>query len=544
MVAGNHNRLDACTTANGYSILGLGTRRIDHAHQTHKGQAIFQHLRGGIFRHGVDHLIGHRQHTQCIGAHFLRHALGRFNIAGNAARGHHIEGTLHDHHELTVDIVDGGHQLAVRVKGDLCQAGILGVQIILLKAILMRSHHNGGFGGIADVLLTVIGIDHGAVTAQGAVVEQLTNSLRIGAADQFNLATVHVCLGQGHAVLGQSTGLIRANNGSTAQGLHRRQTANQRISLDHALHANGQNDGNDGRQTLWNGRNCQRYCGHEQVHPVQLIQQTHHKNYSAGSQGHKAQVLAQLCQLLLQRGCALFLAVQQVCNLAHLGFHTGGGNNGQSRTVGNAATGENHIGTVTNGGIFIHHNGGILFRRHGFASQRSFLRLEAGATKQTGICRNKVTGFQLNDVAGHQSGGIDHLFHTVTDHTGMGCGHIFQGIQGFFSLALLIHTHYGVQDHDQNDQAGFKQFSPILLDHDHRQRDHGCDHQNDDHGILELVKETLERGLLLFLTQLVFAVLAQLLSSLLFRQATGHIRLQLLNHVQIFFTVCFQFYSS
>ena len=50
-----------------------------------------------------------------------------------------------------------------------------------------------------------------------------------------------------HLVAGQGSGLIAADHGDGAQGLDGGQAAHDGIALGHALHPDGQSDGDDGR---------------------------------------------------------------------------------------------------------------------------------------------------------------------------------------------------------------------------------------------------------------------------------------------------------
>ena len=161
MVAGDHHRLDAGLAAGGNRGLGLGTGRVNHAHQAQKGQAVFQLLAGGVLRRLLQEFIAHRQHPQGAAAHLVVFLLGGFQVARDAPGGHHVESALDNGHDLPVDLVDRGHQLPVRVKGQLCQPGILPVQLILLHAVFVGRHQNGGLGGVAYMLLgAVLFVDH------------------------------------------------------------------------------------------------------------------------------------------------------------------------------------------------------------------------------------------------------------------------------------------------------------------------------------------------------------------------------------------------
>ena len=175
VVSGDHHRLDPRLTAQGHSLLGLRPGRVDHTHQAQQGQAVLQLLAGELLGQLVQLPVSHRQHPQGLTAHLVIFLPGRFQIPLDAPGRHHVKGALDNGNQLPVYPVDGGHQLSVRVKGQLRQTGILLAQGVLLHAVLVGRHQNGCLGGIANMLLAPIRPKgHRAITAQRAVLQQLS----------------------------------------------------------------------------------------------------------------------------------------------------------------------------------------------------------------------------------------------------------------------------------------------------------------------------------------------------------------------------------
>ena len=88
------------------------------------------------------------------------------------------------------------------------------------------------------------------------------------------------------------------------------------------------------------------------------------------------------------------------------------------------------------------------------------------------------------------------------DFTG-GCCHGLQGLYGCFCFTFLHNTQNGVQkNHDQNDEYLCQTFSGNDVGDSGNRCSH---HQNDQHGILQLIQETAEGGLFLRVLQLVGA---------------------------------------
>ena len=213
MVTGDHNRFDIRFTANGNRFLCLRSRWINHAHKSHKGKVFFHLICGGIFRHTFNHLIGNRQNTQCIFAHCFRNFSCGFNISGHTTGCHHIKGTFYNHHVLTVDPIDGRHQLAIGIKGNLRQTRIFSIQFLLWHAILMGRQNNSRFRGIANMLLFIFTEHNRTVTAKSAIHEKFSNCFRAVFSKTLCYPfTIHIGRSQCHSVLGQRTGFIRTDH--------------------------------------------------------------------------------------------------------------------------------------------------------------------------------------------------------------------------------------------------------------------------------------------------------------------------------------------
>ena len=264
MVTGNHNRTDAGFAAGGYGSSCFRTRWVDHTDQTHQGQTVFNLFGGQLLWNPVDFAVADCQNTQRVGAHFIVDLVCLFKIALDAAGQHHVESAFDDDDIFTVDAVDAGHQLAVGIERNLCQARILLVELLLWAAVFMSSQNDGGFGWVADVVFLTVFKGDSSVAAQGTVIQQLTNSRGIVFTDVLYFAGfIQICFDQGHAALGEGTGFIRADDRGTAQRFDGWQTADQSVLLDHSLNADGKDDGDDGRQTFRDSGNSQRYRGHK-----------------------------------------------------------------------------------------------------------------------------------------------------------------------------------------------------------------------------------------------------------------------------------------
>lgn len=71
-----------------------------------------------------------------------------------------------------------------------------------------------------------------------------------------------------HLVTGEGAGLVRADGGNRAQGLDRRQAADDRVTGSHPLNPDRQGDGHDRWQPLGNRRNGKAGCSEKGLYQV------------------------------------------------------------------------------------------------------------------------------------------------------------------------------------------------------------------------------------------------------------------------------------
>ena len=90
--------------------------------------------------------------------------------------------------------------------------------------------------------------------------------------------------GDGHLVLRQRPGLIRADDGGGSQSLNGRQASNESMTPDHFRDAKSQRDGHDGRKSFGNRRDGQADRG--QKHETERLSPQNSQNKH---DGHNAQ---------------------------------------------------------------------------------------------------------------------------------------------------------------------------------------------------------------------------------------------------------------
>ena len=290
MVAGDHYGADAAALGVGHSLLALLTRRVNHGHQAHEGEAVL--VLQGQLPLRIHLAAGEGQNTQAIlgkllvgpgngGAHLVgqgHHALGGEQPLGAGQQ--HVHGALGEQHGLAVHPVQGAHQLAVGIKGQLAQTGELTAYTVCIGLVHAAPVYQGDLGGVAH--RSAAGHIHGGVTGQQADLHQqlLGRVAHVGILRLHQLA-VRPDLLHGHLVLGQGTGLIRADHLYRAQAFHRLEFLDDGVLTSHFLGAHGQHDGHDAAQGLGDGGNRQSHGkeqGVQQAHAAAEQRQTEHQS--------------------------------------------------------------------------------------------------------------------------------------------------------------------------------------------------------------------------------------------------------------------------
>jgi hypothetical protein len=161
-------------------------------------------------------------------------------------------------------------------------AGITLVQFVLYEAGLPRDRDQRPFRGVSHHA-------HGpgfGIFQPGVIAEQNTvkQQMQVGKSFRLGLRFIdeEIALGlvafaahgnrpaaapqrdHGHGVLGECPGFVGTDDGGATQGFQGRELAHQGMAAHHVLHAQGQADGDDGRQTLRYRCDGQTNGGHEE----------------------------------------------------------------------------------------------------------------------------------------------------------------------------------------------------------------------------------------------------------------------------------------
>ena len=298
--------------------------------------------------------------------------------------------------------------------------------------------------------------------------------------------------------------------------------------MAHVGHADGKHHRDHGGQALGDGGHRQGNSHHEGGQD--RIQgegaghdQVKDEDEQADAQHQLGKDGAQLLQLALEGGLLLLGVGQGAGDLAHLGVHAGPGDQGLAAAIDHGGAHIAHILAVAQGDLALvlgqAQRLDHLVDGDALAGEGGLLDLEAGTLQQAAVGGDRVAGFQQHHIARDQLVAVDRDLLAVPQHLAGGGGHGLQRLDGGFGLALLEHAQHGVQQHhDQDDKDLGKALARDEVGH---RRDGGRDHQDDEHGVLQLFDEALEQGGLFSVLQLVGAVLFEPGSGLRAAQTVG-----------------------
>ena len=504
VVAGDHHRPDAGGNTFCHSLLGLLPRGVHHGDEAQEEEVVLV-LQGDL--HGLHPAAGEGQHPEALLGEGLVDPLNLLPLSGaqEGAVQEHVHGALGHEHVPPGELVEGGHELPVGVKGELPQPGPVLPDVQLVEAEVLPQPDQGGLGGVADLPLLV----HGGVAAQQGRPEEgfLDGVLevRLGGGDH---PAAHIELADGHLVLGEGARLVRADDGHGPQPLHRLELADDGVLLGHLPGAEGQHDGDDGAQRLRDSRHRQGHGEEEGVHNVlPPHQDAHGKEDGAEHQDADGELLAKVVQAHLEGGLFLRGSFQEGGNFAHLRLHPRASDQEAPPAIGDEGPGEHHVLPVPQGDVIGLDGGLLLFHWEALAGEGALGGFQAGALQQAAVGAHGVPGLQHHHVPGDHLPAGDLEDFPVPDHLSRGGGHLFEAVQRRLGLDGLHRAQDGVHGDDRQDDHH------ALHIPQHR-RDHRGKDQDDHQEVGKLFQENPNAGFLAALLQLVGAVLLQALLGL------------------------------
>ena len=318
--------------------------------------------------------------------------------------------------------MEGGHELPVGVKGQLPHPGVMGPVKGLVHADAVAHHHQSHLGGVADA---GSGLRVGGSVAgqEGGLEQQALHIIDQVQVISLQQGAVGIDFLRGHLVLGQGARLVGADHRHGPQALHRLEVLHDGGLPGHLLGAQGQDDGDDGAQGLWNGGYGQGHSEHQGVQNGHLPVEGEAEDQGADHQDDGGQLLAEVVQGLLKGGLALLGLVHEGGHLAQLGVHAGAGNDDLRPAVGHQGAGEDHVLPVAQGHLLPGDDLGSLLHPLALAGEGALVDLQGEVFQDAAVGHHHVASLQLHKVAGNDLGGGHHGADPIPYHLGCGGGH-------------------------------------------------------------------------------------------------------------------------
>ena len=219
VIAGDHDRLDTRCPRRSHGFDGFGTRRIG---ETNQSAELEPRLVGPLADRDSEHAKAARGHLRVFRERVLRHPSTQLD--------HDLDRALEIEHAVRPK-----HRgaLALRVEGVDADAWPLSFDVGAPNSALCCARQDGYFGRVSDALLRGFIVELG-VAARRRCVDEPSLVGRPQLADRHHAGR-------------QSSGLVGADDGRTAQRLDGRKTTDEDVPLRDALHADRERDGHDRR---------------------------------------------------------------------------------------------------------------------------------------------------------------------------------------------------------------------------------------------------------------------------------------------------------
>ncbi|EXI66262.1 MAG: hypothetical protein AW07_04608 [Candidatus Accumulibacter sp. SK-11] len=202
------------------------------------------------------------------------------------------------------------------------------------------------------------------------------------------------------------------------------------------MHAERQRDGDHGRQSFGNRRNCQSDGGHRRLHQIVSAHHADDENQRDDKAGDDGEVFPQSVELGLQWCGRLGGVGQKAGDPAHLAVHAGGGDQRFDASARHHGVHEDHPLPFRQCRL-LPDSFRALGHRVRLAGERGFGHFRRVCVEHARIGRNAVTGFEQQDVAGYQIDRRDQRCLPVAANARRRRQHVLQRRQSRLGAMLL-----------------------------------------------------------------------------------------------------------
>ncbi len=462
VVAGDDDEPDSCGVAPCDGVGDFGAGRVEHRNESEESQVSFGFLTGQrsvLWRGEVPFgdcqdpqaLVGPAVHDRARGV-ALRLDQGPFSaVRGDpGAQGQQFLGSALAMEADTVGCaVDGGHAPQGRVEVELGQP---------LERMPVGGHaegdggaQQGQFGGVAAFV--AFAVDTGVIACDRRRGQPRGRGSRpcgwwchIQAEGPAGSPDV----GDAHEVHGQGTGFVSADDAGRAQGFDRGDSFHQGAPAGEDAHADGQGEGDGGKQAFGDIGDEQPDREVQSVAQGQVAEEgTHGDERDAHGDGDDGYDPRHPGDLLLERALVVADAFGERGNPAKFGLHAGGENHGGRFPAGAAGAAENHVRGLKQRSFW---RAALRAPEHGkgFPGKGGDVHFH-GTLEEPGVGADAVAFAHHQHIPRDQQPGLDLLLLTVAQDPRLRRQIGREGLDRPFRVAFLEESEPRVEEDDRDD---------------------------------------------------------------------------------------------
>merc|ERR1719384_1086505 len=474
MVTGDHDDLDTSGPALADGVRDSGSGRVNHGHEADESESLkrevyvlgIEGVSDGVLVSG-QHVVTESEDTLAESSELhvgslesilplLSHGqLSSVNNDGGAPVNNSLGSSLHHQRVsvviLVLGLVDGHLELVGGVEGDLADLLVLGSIFHDIALGQLGTLENGSLGSVAiDLPLEnrnsiLTSLELGSVTQSGNPLQSFPAAgllpglgpgagLVLGGVGLNNLV-VEPHVGHGHPVLGQGSGLIRADGGGGAQGLHSLQVLHEAVLGGHPLGGEGEADGDGGQQTLGHVGHDDTDQEDDGVQPVVAEDEGDDEESDSEEDSDSGDDVDEVSNLLSNGSLVALQARGQTSNPAHHGVvsnvdhHSGGSSlhgvgGEESQVLGLQRI---VVGEFRGPGLGL-----------GLSSQGGVVHLETPGFQYPEIRGNSVSKFDFDNISQSKLGSRNRDFLPVTSDQSVLGHEILERLHDFGGLGFLV----------------------------------------------------------------------------------------------------------
>ena len=279
-----------------------------------------------------------------------------------------------------------------------------------------------------------------------------------------------------HLILGQGSGLVRADHTGAAESLNRWESSHDAVVCGHLAGSECEASRDDGGQTFGNGGDGESDGNFEivdasfkerTVDGVRELGVVHHPDKEADNEDDLGEEFTEVVNLLLKRRLALVL-------LGGLNFSvhcTDGCVHSSVRDDADGAARADDCGREKHVLLVLEHLGAltelfvVLLDRYRLTREGCLLHLEGNRFNfsDTQVSGDTLALLDFDNVTRDNEFGIDGFPGTVAEGEALLCLHLLEGVECTVGVAVLPNGHHGVQDKNQKDHEWFNVGGKALI---------------------------------------------------------------------------------